>query len=51
VDPPNKTFPKLVNENVIKPEKGVHSLQNFHNPYISSSNIIGKTSWALPLDF
>jgi hypothetical protein len=32
VYPPLKIFAKLVNKNAIKPQKGVPSLKNFHNP-------------------
>jgi hypothetical protein len=43
VDPPAKMFTKLVSKNAIKPEKGVPSLQYFHNAYIPSPQNLAKT--------
>ncbi len=42
VYPPSEIFAKLVNKNAIKHQKGVPSLQNFHNPYIPSLPKFGK---------
>ncbi len=42
VYPPYKIFAKLVVKNAIKHQKGVPSLENFHNLYIPSLPKFGK---------
>jgi hypothetical protein len=51
VDPPSTIFTKLVNRNAIKPEKGVPSPNNFHNPFIGTlPQKFGKNLIMDPLD-
>lgn len=49
--PPQVNFKTLVNRNAIKPEKGVPSPNNFHNPFIGTlPQKFGKNLIMDPLD-